>query len=74
MKYTVFYHTVENEFNSFLSAGILVEDEDGKEIRRIFDVSTDFSAVEEFTDLLNKGDVHLEHFDCMLEDYYSEHY
>lgn len=74
MKYNIFYHAVKNDVEDFLSAGILVIDENGKEIRRIFDVSTDFGAAENFVNLLNVGDVSYEHLDCMLEDYYTEHF
>lgn len=73
MKYTIFYHSVKGEFANFTSAGIAVFDEHGKEIRRIFDVSTDFEALEKLVCLLNEGDVSPEHLDCILEDYYTEH-
>lgn len=73
MKYSVFYHEVTSEFENFVSAGITVTDANGKEIRRIFDVSTDFDALEEFVTRLNGGNVSLEHLDCMLEDYYTAH-
>ena len=74
MKYKVFYHHVKSEFKSFLSAGILVKDDDGGEIRRMFDISTDFGALKKLIKSLNVGRVHLEHLDCILEDYYTEHY
>lgn len=74
MKYNIFYHAVKNDVEDFLSAGIFVIDDNGKEIRRIFDVSTDFKAAEYFVNLLNAGDVSYEHLDCMLEDFYIEHY
>lgn len=75
MKYRVFYHNVKcsGDKEKFLSAGIVVEDIAGREIRRIFDVSTDFSALEILVNLLNKGGVAPEHLDAILEDYYSEH-
>lgn len=73
MKYGIFYHIVKTEFEDFLSAGITVQDGYGNEIRRIFDVATDFSALEQFVNLLNDGDVLSEHLDCMLEDFYTEH-
>ncbi|MCH5189785.1 MAG: hypothetical protein J1F37_04405 [Oscillospiraceae bacterium] len=74
MKYKVFYHHVRSEFKSFISAGILVKDDDGGEIRRMFDISTDFKALKKLIKSLNVGRVHLEHLDCILEDYYTEHY
>lgn len=73
MKYCVFYHKITIESKSFISAGILMENEQGKEVRRIYDVSTDFDAIEKFTASLNENDVSLLHFESMLEDYYSEH-
>lgn len=74
MKYSIFYHSVKNESGEFLSAGIVLKDGKGDEIRRIYDVSTDFEALEKFVCLLNNGIVLPEHLDGMLEDYYSEHY
>lgn len=74
MKYIVFYHHVKSELKSFLSAGILVKDDKGDEIKRLFDVSTDFKAIKRLVKSLNVGRVHLEHLDCILEDYYTEHY
>lgn len=73
MKYGIFYHIVKTESEDFLSAGIFIEDGNGKEIRRIFDVATDFAALEKFVNLLNEGNVLPEHLDRMLEDFYTEH-
>lgn len=73
MRYRVFYHKVKSEGDSFMSAGILIENEQGEEIRRIYDVSTDFDAIEKFTASLNENGVSPIHFESMLEDYYSEH-
>lgn len=73
MKYSIFYHIVKTEFKEFLSAGIAVQDGDGNEIRRIFDVATDFSALEKFVNFLNESNVLPEHLDCMLEDFYTEY-
>lgn len=74
MRYSIFYHRIKNEFGDFLSAGIFVEDENGKEIKRIFDVSTDFDAIKKFVNSLNENNVSPEHLECLLEDYYAEHY
>lgn len=73
MRYSVFYHKVTIESGSFISAGIIMENEQGKEVRRIYDISTDFAAIEKFTASLNENDVSTLHFDSMLEDFYSEH-
>lgn len=73
MKYRVFYHKVTIESESFISAGILMKNEQGKEVRRIYDVSTDFDAIEKFTASLNENDVSPMHFESMLEDFYLEH-
>ncbi len=73
MKYSVFYHKVKIESETFLSAGIIIENEQGEEVRRIYDVSTDFDAIEKFTASLNENDVSPIHLESMLEDYYSEH-
>ncbi len=73
MRYSVFYHRVKSESESFISAGILIENEQGEEVRRIYDVSTDFDAIEKFTASLNENSVSLIHLESMLEDYYSEH-
>lgn len=73
MRYSAFYHKVKTESASFISAGIIIENEQGEEIRRIYDVSTDFEAIEKFTASLNENDVSSIHFESMLEDYYSEH-
>lgn len=73
MRYSVFYHKVKIESETVMSAGILIEDEQGEEVRRIYDVSTDFDAIERFTASLNENGVSLIHLESMLEDYYSEH-
>lgn len=73
MKYSVFYHRVKGESAEFTSAGIIATDKQGREIRRIFDVSTEFDAFEKFVQGLNEGGVCPEHLDSMLEDYYAEH-
>lgn len=74
MDYGIFYHSVKDEDGEFLSAGLVVKDERGNEIRRIYDVSTDFEAFEKFVCLLGDSKVLPEHLDSMIEDYYSEHY
>lgn len=73
MKYSVFYHSVKGGKEEFTSAGIIVTDKRGREIRRIFDVSTEFEAFEKFVQGLNAGRVCIEHLDDMLDDYYEEH-
>lgn len=75
MKYSVFYHNVkcDGDIGEFLSAGILVEDSTGREIRRIFDVSVEFSALQKLVLSLNAMSIAPEHLDGILEDYYSEH-
>lgn len=75
MKYSVFYHTVngESDLSSFLSAGIVIENDVCHEIKRIYDVSIEFDALEKLVSSLNDGNVAPEHLDAILDDYYSEH-
>ncbi len=75
MKYRIFYHKVRGngEYDGFISAGIVVKNDSGNEVKRIFDVSTDFTALEKLVLSLNINDVSFEHLDSVLEDYYLNH-
>ncbi len=76
MKYKIFYHTVDKscDYDSFLSAGIIVQNDIGVEIKRIYDVSTDFKAIENLILSLNTDNVELDQLYFILENYYSQHF
>lgn len=76
MKYSLFYHKVDanSDIKSFLSAGIVVKNDNGIEIKRIYDVSTDFTALEKLVLSLNTDKIELEDLDSVLDNYYSQHF
>lgn len=74
MKYKLFYHDVKTEYFTFTSAGIEVTDSNGKCIKKLYDVSTDFASLKKLLYSLNENDVSLEHLDGILQDYYIKHY
>ena len=71
MRYEVFKHIITIENIDIESYGIIVF-ENKKIVRKIFDVSTDYSALSLLVDLLNKNRVEPIHLDSIIEDFYLD--
>ena len=74
MKYKKFYHNVKLNNKSFKTGGISVLDDFGNTVKTYYDVSTDFTSLEDLVYNLNKGNVEIEQIDDILDDFYLNHY
>ncbi|MCH5191556.1 MAG: hypothetical protein J1F23_05260 [Oscillospiraceae bacterium] len=72
MTYRIFAHTTDIQEKRIDTYGISVIS-DGKEKKRLFDVSTDLKALKKLVARLNAGDVELVHLNDILDDFYTEH-
>lgn len=71
MYYKVFKHQTVIENINIESYGIKVY-ENRILVRKLFDVSTDHSALSKLVDSLNKNKIESIHLDSILEDFYLE--
>lgn len=71
MYYKVFKHQTVIENMNIVSYGIKVY-ENRILVRKLFDVSTDYSALSKLVDSLNKNKIESIHLDSILEDFYLE--
>lgn len=71
MYYKVFKHQTVIENIKIESYGIKVY-ENRILMRKLFDVSTDYSALSKLVDSLNKNKIESIHLDSILEDFYLE--
>ena len=72
MTYHIFAHTVDIQEKRVNTYGIYVMS-GGKEQKRMFDVSTDFTALKRLVALLNEGNVELVHLNDILDDFYTQY-
>lgn len=73
MTYRIFAHTVDIQDKTVNTYGISVIF-DGKEQKRLFDVSTDLTALKRLVLRLNEGNVELVHLNDILDDFYTQYY
>ena len=72
MTYRIFAHTVDIQEKRVDTYGISVIS-DGKEQKRLFDVSTDLTSLEKLVARLNEGDIELVHLSDILDDFYTQY-
>lgn len=71
MKYILFSHKTEIDGKIINTYGIKTVADKGTE-KTLYDVSTDYNAINSLVKRLNEGQVELTHLECILEDFYTE--
>lgn len=71
MKYEIFKHNIKIEDKTVETYGIRICDNKNV-IDKLYDVSTDYNAISQLVDSLNKNRIDFIHFNSILEDFYLD--
>ncbi len=71
MKYQIFKHHITIEKTLVETYGINIFENEVL-VDKLYDISTDYNAISQLVDSLNKDRIEFIHFDSILEDFYLD--
>ena len=71
MKYQIFKHNITIENKIIETYGINIYENEVL-VDKLYDISTDYNAISQLVDSLNKDRIEFIHLDSILEDYYLD--